>query len=61
MNGKEGVRRGDGVGTERGEEEGVRWRMGVSGTVRELGNKEVTDKKCQVYYKTSRSITNTHR
>ena len=44
MNGKEGVRRGDGVGTERGEGEGERWRMGVSGTGRELGNKEVTDK-----------------
>ena len=39
------MRRGDGVGTERGEGEGERWRMGVSETGRELGNKEVTDKQ----------------
>ena len=49
------------MGTERGEGEGERWRMGVSETGRELGNKEVTDKQLQVYYKTLRPITNTHR
>lgn len=42
---RKGVRRGDGMGTEREEWEGERWRMGVSETGTELGNKEVTDKK----------------